>query len=168
MVCVVQRQEPRTAGRQQDQRRGQPRGNEDVCGIAFEGSQVDVIFRGTLDGRQVQGNAEYRTAGDTGSFPSRENVLVERRRDQVASVACHSLVWREGRASPDADPHSLGSHAALQRRRESNQPQKPRGHRVSAVNARRTRRTWTPGTPPDPGLQILVSSLSCSLISVPL
>ncbi|MHB8864671.1 MAG: hypothetical protein ACYC6N_19875 [Pirellulaceae bacterium] len=34
-----------------------------------EGSRVDVTFRGTIEGDNVQGTAEYHMQGDTGSFP---------------------------------------------------------------------------------------------------
>jgi len=34
-----------------------------------EGVKVDVTFRGTIDGDQVEGEAEYNMEGDIGSFP---------------------------------------------------------------------------------------------------
>ena len=36
-----------------------------------DGATVDVVFRGTIDGDQVAGNAEYDLEGDTGSFSFR-------------------------------------------------------------------------------------------------
>jgi hypothetical protein len=40
-----------------------------LTGESPEGRRVDVTFRGTVTGDTVQGNAEYRLPGDTGSFP---------------------------------------------------------------------------------------------------
>ena len=34
-----------------------------------DGGKVDVTFRGTVDGDQVDGEAEYDFEGETGSFP---------------------------------------------------------------------------------------------------
>ncbi len=40
-----------------------------ITAKAHDGASVDVTFRGTVDGDQVKGEAEYDLAGETGTFP---------------------------------------------------------------------------------------------------